>query len=341
MKNLSLLDKLIFILNSIMAFALLLSYLLPYVPPKTFPLLAVLSLGVPLLILGNFIFLIFWAIRLKKQLLLSLIVLVLGFNYVLSWIQFSSDPEIQGTQSLSLMSYNVRMFNAYKWVDDKEIPKKITNFISEKNPDLIAAQEYFVGVAGMIKTYPYHYIKLKDGGSEFGSAIFSKYPIINQYSLDFPEDGNNNAIFVDIVKDKDTLRIFNVHFQSLNIKPEIDDLQKEDSKKLFGRIGYGFKLQQKQAEFMMAEVDKSPHKTIILGDFNNTAFSYIYKLVKGERFKDAFREVGTGFGQTFNLSYFPLRIDFIMIDKGLVVQTFEVFPIELSDHYPVYSNISW
>ncbi len=324
-----------------MAFALLLSYLLPYVPPKTFPLLSVLSLGVPLLILCNFIFLLFWTVRFKRQLFLSLIVLALGYNYVLSWIQFSGEPETEGTNSISLMSYNVRMFNAYKWVEDDKIPEKITSFIAEKDPDILVTQEHFVGVSGMVKRYPYNFIKLKDGGSEFGSAIFSKYPIINTHSVDFPEDGNNNAIFVDIVKNEDTLRVFNVHFQSLNIKPGIDDLQKEDSKKLFGRIGYGFKLQQKQAEMMMAEVEKSPYKTLILGDFNNTAFSYIYKLVRGNRFKDAFLEVGSGFGKTFNLNYFPLRIDFMMIDEGLKTQTFEVFSVKLSDHYPIYSTISW
>jgi endonuclease/exonuclease/phosphatase family metal-dependent hydrolase len=341
MKNLGILDKLIFILNSIMAFALLLSYLLPFVPPKTFPLLSVLSLGVPLLILCNFIFLLFWAIRFKRQLFLSLIILLLGYNYVLSWIQFSGEPTSSGENSLSLMSYNVRMFNAYKWVDDDKIPDKISDFISEKDPDILVTQEHFVGVSGMVKSYPHSFIKLKDGGSEFGSAIFSKYPIINKHSVDFPESGNNNAIFVDIVKNDDTLRVFNVHFQSLNIKPGIDDLQKEDSKKLFGRIGHGFKLQQKQAEMMMAEVERSPYKTLILGDFNNTAFSYIYKLVKGERFKDAFLEVGSGFGKTFNLSYFPLRIDFMMIDEGIEIKTFQVFPVKLSDHYPIFSTISW
>lgn len=341
MKKLGLLDKLIFILNSMMAFALLLSYLLPYVPPKTFPLLSVLSLGVPLLILCNFIFLVFWTIRFKRQMFLSLIVLLLGFNYVLSWIQFSSEPDLKGKTSISLMSYNVRMFNAYKWVEDEKIPEKISSFIAEKDPDILVTQEHFVGVSGMVKSYPYSFIKLKDGGSEFGSAIFSKYPIINKHSVDFPEDGNNNAIFVDIVKNDDTLRVFNVHFQSLNIKSDIDDLQKEDSKKLFGRIGYGFKLQQKQAEMMMAEVEKSPYKTLIMGDFNNTAFSYVYKLVKGDRFKDAFLEVGSGFGQTFNLSYFPLRIDFMMIDDGLEIRSFEVFPVKLSDHYPIFSTISW
>jgi len=341
MKNLGILDKIIFFLNSLAAFALLLSFLLPYVPPKSFPLLSVLSLAVPLLILANFIFLVFWAIRFKKQFLLSLIILLLGYKYVFAWVQLSGDnKESEGTD-LVLMSYNVRMFNAYKWTDQKDIPQKIKGFIEEKNPDVLTTQEHAINVAGVKDIFPYQYIVLKEKASEFGSGIFSKYPMINKGSVNFPEDGNNNAIYVDIVKGLDTLRIYNVHFQSLNIQPAISDLQKEDSKKLIGRIGYGFSLQQNQAEMLLKAIDKSPYKTIVMGDFNNTAFSYIYQEVKGDRFNDAFLEVGSGFGKSFNLNYFPLRIDFALIDKSIKINSFEVFPVEYSDHFPIMTKIQW
>ncbi len=341
MRNLGLLDKIIFVLNSLLAFALAISYLLPYVPPKTFPLLSVLSLGVPLLIILNLLFLLFWAIRFKRQLLLSLIVLLIGYNHVLSLFHFSGKPEKTELESLSVMSYNVRMFNSYKWTKDKNIPGKIADFVTEKDPDIILTQEHFIGDGKIFSDFPYNFIFSKDKNSEFGSAIYSKYPIIKKHSVGFPEDGNNNAIFVDVVKDSDTLRIFNVHFQSLNIKPEIKDLQEGDSKKLIGRIGYGFKLQQNQAEMLMKEVERSPYKTLIIGDFNNTAFSYIYKLVKGTRFNDAFLEAGTGFGKSFNLSYFPLRIDFFMIDKSIGIESFKVFPVNYSDHFPLLIRIKW
>jgi len=341
MKNLGFLDKIIFILNSLLAFALLISYLLPYVPPKTFPLLSVLSLGVPLLIISNLLFLVFWAFRFKKQLLLSLIVLLIGYNHVFSLFQFSGSTEKIDSGSLSVMSYNVRMFNAYKWTKDKNIPGKIEDFVSEKDPDILLTQEHFIGDGRIFRDFPYNFIFSKDKNSEFGSAIFSKYPIIKKHSVGFSEEGNNNAIFVDIVKDKDTLRIFNVHFQSLNIKPEIKYLKKGNSKKLIGRIGYGFKLQQNQAEMLMKEVKISPYKSLIIGDFNNTAFSYIYKQVKGTRFNDAFLEAGTGFGKSFNLSYFPLRIDFFLIDKSIEIESFEVFPVNYSDHFPLLTRIKW
>jgi vancomycin resistance protein VanJ len=340
MRGLRFIDKLLFILNSFLAFALLLAYLLPHISPEEFPLLSVLSLGVPLLILGNLIFLLFWALRLKRQFLLSLFVLLLGYNHILSWIQFSGNNH-NSEEDLNVMSYNVRMFNAYNWVDDDEIPEKITSFVKEKDPDVLVTQEHYVGVAGLREIFPYSYVKLKDSGAEFGSAIFSKYPIVNKHSLDFPQQGNNNAIYVDIVRNEDTLRVYNVHFQSLNIKPEIHELQNEDSKKLVGRIGNGFKLQQMQAEILLEDMNKSPHKNLILGDFNNTAFSYIYRTIKGDNYQDAFRRAGSGFSQTFNINYFPLRIDFLLIDKELQVKSYDVFRVKYSDHFPIMSGVSW
>lgn len=341
MKNLGLLDKFIFILNSAAATALLFSYLLPHIPPKTFPLLSVLSLGVPVLIILNSIFLIYWILRLKKQFLLSLLILILGYNYVAGFVKFSGEEVPENKDAgFNLMSYNVRMFNAYKWTDAEDIPQQITSFVKEKSPDVLCVQEHYVGAAELSRLYPYKYIKLKGKHAEFGSAIFSKFPIIKSHSVDFPHDGNNNAIYTDVVINKDTLRIFNVHFQSLNIKPGIDDLQKEDSKKLLGRIGHGFSMQQEQAEMMMKEVNNSPYKTIIAGDFNNTSFSYIYDMVKqDDRFNDAFLEAGSGFGKSFKLNYFPLRIDFLLIEKSLNITGFEKFEVDYSDHYPISTRI--
>ncbi|MCB7479773.1 endonuclease/exonuclease/phosphatase family protein [Christiangramia sediminis] len=342
MKKLGLFDKFIFVLNSLAATALLFSYLLPLIPPKSFPLLSVLSLGVPVLIILNALFLIYWLLRIKRQLFLSLIILLLGYNYVTSFVRFSgSETDEKGVADFSLMSYNVRMFNAYEWSPRKDLPEKITDFIKEQNPDILCVQEHYIGAAELADVYPYEFVKLKGKNAEFGSAIFSKYPIINQASLDFPQNGNNNAIYTDIVIDKkDTVRVFNVHFQSLNIKPGINDLQKEDSKKLLGRIGYGFSLQQEQAEMLLEEVNKSPYKTIIAGDFNNTSFSYIYDLIEQDgRFNDAFLEAGSGFGKSFKLNYFPLRIDFLLIQNNMEITEFNKFDVDYSDHYPVLTKI--
>lgn len=342
MKRLNLLDKLIFILNSLAAVALLLSYLLPYVPPKSFPLLSVLSLGVPILIIFNILFMAYWMLKLKRQFLLSFLILLLGFNYVTSLYKFSEEKNVLGAANeISVMSYNVRMFNAYNWAEDQSIPAKISTFIKEKNPDILCIQEHYIGATQLDDFFPYKYVKLKEKSAEFGSAIFSKFPIVKKHSLDFPHHGNNNAIYADVVRGEDTLRIYNVHFQSLNIKPQIDELKKEDSKKLLGRIGSGFSMQQEQAEMMIKALASSSKKTLVVGDFNNTIFSYIYdELNYDGRFQDAFLEAGTGFGQTFNLSYFPLRIDFMLIDKGIEINSFDSFRLDYSDHFPIITRLS-
>jgi len=231
---------------------------------------------------------IYWIIRFKRQFLLSLIILIIGYNYVTSLYQFSSSKH-SSEEELSIMSYNVRMFNTYGWTDEKNIPEKITNFITEKDPDILLTQEHTLDQTKLKEIYPYHFVHKKGRNSEFGSAIFSKYPIIQRISLDFPHDGNNNAIYTDLLVKEDTLRVFNVHFQSLNVKPDIGSLRREDSKKLLGRLGYGFGLQQEQAEMLMEKVNKTPYKTIVAGDFNNTAFSYIYEFINTNgRFNDAF-----------------------------------------------------
>jgi len=76
MKNLRFFEKIVFFFNSIVAFLLLLSYILPLLPPKTFASFSVLSLGVPILIVINALFLLYWLVKIKKQLLLSLVVSV-------------------------------------------------------------------------------------------------------------------------------------------------------------------------------------------------------------------------------------------------------------------------
>jgi endonuclease/exonuclease/phosphatase family metal-dependent hydrolase len=77
---------------------------------------------------------------------------------------------------------------------------------------------------------------------------------------------------------------------------------------------------------------------IVCGDFNNTAYSYVYKEIKGD-LQDAFVEAGNGFGRTFNFKFFPIRIDFILADQSFDINAFKTFDVELSDQYPIMANV--
>ena len=132
MKKLSFFNKIVFVVNSLAAFLLLISYLLPYVPPKSFATLSVLSLGVPLLISLNIIFFIYWLLQVKKQMLLSLVVLLLGWSYLGALYKFSSSKKIEEPGNLSVMSFNVRLFNKYNWKPNKTTREDIVDLLKKE-----------------------------------------------------------------------------------------------------------------------------------------------------------------------------------------------------------------
>ncbi|MBR9914630.1 MAG: endonuclease/exonuclease/phosphatase family protein [Algicola sp.] len=338
MRQLKRYEKLIFFINSLMAFALLLSYILPYMPPQRFAFLSVLSLAVPFLILINILFFIYWLLKVKKQLLLSFFVLIIGLNYVFSLYKFSSSKNIDHADNISVMNYNVRLFNLFDWIDDPNTKANISNFISEKNPDILCMQEYKRD--DEIELKGYHKVeKLTGHKFKSGQAIFTKFPIINSGSIEFPNT-SNNAIFADVIIHSDTVRIYNLHFESLRIDSNVENLAKEKSENLIKRISTTFKMQQSQVEQFLEHKAKCPYKSVLLGDFNNTAYSYIYKEIKGDNLKDAFVQAGNGFGRTFNFKFFPVRIDFVLVDDTeFDINGFKTFDVTYSDHYPIMAKL--
>jgi endonuclease/exonuclease/phosphatase family metal-dependent hydrolase len=315
---------------------LLISFSSYYISPNTLPPLSVLSLFVPTLIIINVIFVAYWLVQLKYYFLISTIALLVGYQYVSVLYKFK-EKTVLLTNDIKIMSYNVRMFNFYKWIDDTEIEQKIVDFINTKDPDIICFQEYHEFVKHRIK-YPYKFIKITSKSNHTGQAIFSKYKIINSGSLNF-SNSTNNAIFIDILKDNDTVRIYNLHLESLRINPEKEELTTENSEKLKVRLETGFKIQTNQVNLILQHQNNINHRTVICGDFNNTAFSWAYKQLK-EGKKDAFEEAGEGFGSTFNIK-FPIRIDFILCDEAMEVNNFKTYYVKYSDHYPIMARLQF
>ena len=338
MKKLNFINKIVFFFNSVAATLLLLSYVLPFVAPKTFAILSVLSLGVPFLIIINVLFFLYWLLKIKKQFFLSFFVLVIGYLSFGSLYKFSNKKEVDKKNSLTVMNYNVRLFNLYDWIEEDNTAIKLIDFIKEKAPDVVNFQEYHPHENIDLSFFKYKFEKLTGNKIKFGQAIFSQYPIINSGSVAFP-DTSNNAIFVDIVKQKDTIRIYNVHLQSLKIDTKVEAISQENSERLMKRIGKSFEMQQTQTELFLKHKKQCKYKVVVSGDFNNTAFSYVYKEMK-EDLKDAFKIAGNGFGRTYDFKFFPTRIDFILVDDAFVVDAFKTYDVHYSDHFPVMARLS-
>ncbi|MEZ4779043.1 MAG: endonuclease/exonuclease/phosphatase family protein [Flavobacteriaceae bacterium] len=333
--------KLFFWLNIVAALLLFVSFILPFLPPSSFPTLSVLSLAVSPLILLNLLFAGYWLFRWKKRFWFSALVLSISYFLHTSFFELSSEGDAsEYSHSLKVMSYNVRLFNAYeKNPEEAEVQQSIANLLKQEQPDIVCIQEYYLPNKADFSSFPYQYIHFKDSTHKLGHAIFSKYPIVSKGAFDF-EKTYNNSIFVDLQVGRDTLRVYNLHLQSLGILPTVDFLQQRGTEKIKKRISQTFVQQQQQVDTILNHKKGSPHPIIFAGDFNNTAFSYIYKQLK-EGMKDTFQERGNGLGTSFYFNKYPMRIDFILASETLEVITFNNRKESFSDHYPIISTLAW
>jgi endonuclease/exonuclease/phosphatase family metal-dependent hydrolase len=271
--------------------------------------------------------------------LLSGLVLLLGITFISKFYKFSSTNLPKEEADFTLMSYNVRMFNLYDWLPARDIPQKITGFVKEKDPDIVCLQEYTTKGNVTFPKYKHKFLFAKDGLS--GQAIYSKYPIIESGHIEFPNSGNN-VIFADIIKAKDTLRVYSMHMQSIKISPDIHErIDEEKSKLIFKRLSEAFTKQQQQAELFEKHKSECNYPMIICGDLNNSAFSYVYRSIKG-KMKDAFEEAGSGFGKSYNYKYYPARIDYVFTDKNIEIKEYTTFDnFANSDHFPVMTRLAF
>jgi endonuclease/exonuclease/phosphatase family metal-dependent hydrolase len=345
MKNLSWFNKIMFLLNVVLTVSTFIAYVLPFLAPKVFPILSVLTLFMPLFFILNGLFFIYWGIQFKKRMILSGLVLLMGITFINKFYKFSAKEYPETENDFTVMSYNVRLFNVFKWLDE-DVPANILAFINDKNPDILCIQEFSNSANIDLKVYRHRYVFMEGNKIKTGQAIFSKFPIIDQGNIVFP-NSNNNVVFADIKKGKDIVRVYNMHLQSIKISPDVNEINENidaidqgKSQKLFNRISKAFTQQQQQAEMIKEHKKDCPYPIIICGDLNNSAFSYVYRNIKG-KLKDAFEEAGKGFGPTYKFRYYPARIDYILADDKMTVKKFESFPeFENSDHYPIMAKLS-
>ena len=127
--------------------------------------------------------------------------------------------------------------------------------------------------------------------------------------------------------------------ESLKLNPNDDYFTQENSEKFKKRVEKAFKIQANQVELIKLHQEKITYKSIICGDFNNTAFSWIYHQLK-ENKNDAFEVAGKGFGRTFDYKL-PVRIDYILTDDKIEVNNFKTYEVKFSDHFPIMARLKF
>ena len=225
-------------INWLAALALLACYLAPHISPATFWPIALIGLAYPIILLVNGLFFLFWVIRRKKYLWISLLAILMGWSSFPKLIQpgiFSPPSRTQyADHQLKLLSFNVRLFDLYNWKYDqnKIIRNKIFTLMREQHPDIMTLQEFFMDDTGNFTTldsitqiqpaqnYHVEYSSSLRGVHHWGIATFSKYSIINRGRVPIQSRGNNICIYSDIKVGQDTLRVYNMHLASIHFQYE-------------------------------------------------------------------------------------------------------------------------
>lgn len=343
LKKMSFISKTMLFFNVVVAFTTLMAYLLPFLAPKWFPFLSVSTLFLPFFLVVNLMFFMYWLLQFKKYIFVSGLVLLLGITFINKFYNLKPTTLPKSEKEFTIMSYNVRLFNKFNWNKKANIPTKIAEFVSEKNPDILCVQEYSNLEKTQFSNYKYKHVFKEGKNIIVGNAIFSKYKIIDKGVINFP-NSTNNAVYADVIIDKDTLRIYSMHLQSIKISTDIEEeeiqkMNESKTKYIFRKISSAFTKQQEQALLLKQHYTDCKYKKIICGDMNNSAFSFVYRTIKGSM-QDAFESNGEGFGKTYNFKYYPARIDYIFADKNIQINSFETLnDFYNSDHFPLISRL--
>lgn len=359
--------KILLLINILFALLLVLTYTAPFINPGIILFPAFLGLAYPYILLVNVLFLVYWIIRFRKELLISLVAILLGWGHLTNLLPMnlrgSDDPAGgRGNKQISVMSYNVRTFDQYNWSKRENPVEGIFSTIDERKPDIVCFQEFYTvdkrgrneeTIRNELVDYPHDaiYYSLKSSASAgFGIATFSRYPIVRTNRIPF-DNSMNQAIYTDVLFDKDTIRVFNIHLQSIRFGQEnynfLDSLslkysnrQLEEMKAISKRLQDAFIRRAEQAVIIRNYIDASPHPVIVTGDFNDTPISYSYhKIRKG--LVDTFREAGSGLGNTYAGELPSYRIDFILCSKDLQAIEFRRIKTKYSDHFPIFTTLRW
>lgn len=283
--------------------------------------------------------------RLKKVIYLSSIALIMSYFFSTPIFKTKSKfKALAKDNSFSIMSFNSQLsyYSGGKKENVKSQQKKIIHFLNQEKPSILCLQEARTGLSEKLN-YPYHTI------FNF-NHIYSNYEIISGKQLNFNETSSNNSCFADLIIHRDTIRVYNLHLESLhlgndeyNLFQEWDETPIEKqlqtkSKALSTKISHASHKRVTQVDQIIKSIKNSPYPTVICGDFNDVPQSFIYrKLTKTH--KDAFLEAGKGLGTTYRNLIFPFRIDFILANEQWSVFNFLVLDDKLSDHQAIRCDI--
>ena len=320
-----------------------------------FQIFAFYGLFQPLLIILNFIFLIFWILRLKIWLFLPLIALILNYEFITSVYQIpkkADETYNAGNSCIRIGTYNVQGFCHGQRPLTVSL---ISEFMKEKEVDILCFQEldadsvYTVdSIAKAFSFLPNRSLAQSDIPG-FSLMIFSKFPIIKSRKIHF-QNSENQAMWADLLINDDTIRVFNFHLQTTNFNqakfpliPEnwLWNLSGEAQKSMtvYEVLQENFRKRTRQADLIQSEITHTKYPTLVCGDMNSNPASHTYHQIKGN-LHDGFKTGGSGYEYTYMDLHKLYRIDYIFHSDHFKGSKYNSYLLDYSDHKPVIMALS-
>jgi endonuclease/exonuclease/phosphatase family metal-dependent hydrolase len=281
----------------------------------------------------------------------------LGLTHLTSFFQFpfGKSHEVR-KDDIKVISYNINLFHLYSWSKTGPTYKNVFEFIAKEKAKIVCLQEFYVENSKFTERQAKASLKMnshisyvvKKPKSGYGLATYSSYPIVGSGEIKFDKTANA-CIYTNIKIGKDTIRVYNIHLQSLKLKGRnmnflLDENYRKDSQKMneIKEISFRYrdaiKKRAQQVELVTNHIQNSPYPVIVCGDFNDSPISHTYRQMK-RNLKDAFVEAGTGVGHTYK-GFFPsFRIDYILFNSNFSATSYYSPSISYSDHYPVVTTL--
>ena len=339
------------LLNIVAAIAIGIASLSVYISPATFWIIVLFGMAYPYLLVINLVFIVFWIFIKPKFIILSLLVILAGYNHIGNYLQFSGKHTLE--KGVRITSYNVRYFTGNNEIPVKENADHILQFLRQDNADIICLQEAMLNKRQIFdikdtQLPQINHMQLAHNGEAGGLLTMTRFPILKMEEIRFANSGNM-IMFCDILMNTDTVRLYNCHLQSYRLGEaeiqSIDSIEfntRPKTKKKLLVLSMKFKeaviKRAEQVESLRRSINKSPYPVIVCGDFNDTPVSYTYHTVKGN-LKDSFTESGKGTANTYNGKLPSFRIDYILYSPIFTSYNFQVSSLNHSDHFPISCDL--
>jgi len=299
-----------------------------------------------------------WSRRWKASLLMALAGAFAAPSFQATWGCGGCGFGAGEGRSLTVMSWNVRLFDYYGWLGQEgaagEAGAKagIMDAIEGAAPDVLCLQEYFTldeqgrfpvevplneAVAQGQSAHRHVVIARSKGPRSFGVATWSRWPIVGRSSIVFGTRKNNVCAVTDVAWEKDTVRVFNAHFSSMRFEEE-DYAALEEGvpnaagrERIWSRMKAAYVERVAQVTTVMEAVEESPHPVVLCGDFNDTPTSWAHAhcrlQLKDSHDARLFRMDGTWQGAVPGV-----RIDHLLVGPQWTALDYATGGDGLSDH---------